>query len=86
MHLLQVLRHLAAGGRAIVCTVHQPSSRLYQQLDKLLMLSQGHTLYYGGSADAIEWFGRLGYQCPFGTSVADFVLDLASGEVATQHR
>ena len=25
----------------------QPSSRLYQRLDKLLLLSEGHTMYYG---------------------------------------
>ncbi len=40
MHLLQLLRQLSQGGRAIVTTIHQPSSRLYQQLDKLLLLSQ----------------------------------------------
>jgi hypothetical protein len=40
MHLLHTLRHLAHGGRAIITTIHQPSSRLYQQLDKLLLLSQ----------------------------------------------
>lgn len=41
MHLLSSLRKLAAGGRAIITTIHQPSSRLYQQLDKLLLLSLG---------------------------------------------
>ena len=46
MHLLQLLRQLSQGGRAIVTTIHQPSSRLYQQLDKLLLLSQV-SLYQG---------------------------------------
>lgn len=40
LHLLSVLRGLASGGRSVVTTIHQPSSRLYQQLDKLLLLSQ----------------------------------------------
>lgn len=40
MHVLSMLRHLAGGGRAVVTTIHQPSSRLYQQLDKLLLLSK----------------------------------------------
>lgn len=40
MHLLTSLRQLAKGGRSIITTIHQPSSRLYQQLDKLLLLSQ----------------------------------------------
>lgn len=47
MHLLTTLRQLASGGRAVVTTIHQPSSRLYMQLDKLLLLSEGHVLYYG---------------------------------------
>lgn len=40
MHCVQILRELAAGGRSIITTIHQPSSRLYQSLDKLLLLSQ----------------------------------------------
>ena len=47
MHLLTTLRQLASGGRAVVTTIHQPSSRLYMQLDKLLLLSEGHVMYYG---------------------------------------
>ena len=47
MNLVTSLCQLAAGGRAVVTTIHQPSSRLYQQLDKLLLLSEGHCMYYG---------------------------------------
>ena len=48
MSLVTTLCELAAGGRAVVTTIHQPSSRLYQQLDKLLLLSDGHCMFYGG--------------------------------------
>ncbi len=47
MNLITSLRQLAADGRAVITTIHQPSSRLYQQLDKLLLLSDGHAMYYG---------------------------------------
>ena len=50
MNLITTLCQLAAGGRAVVTTIHQPSSRLYQQLDKLLLLSDGHAMYYGAPA------------------------------------
>ena len=46
MHLVATLRQLAQGGRAILTTIHQPSSRLYQMLDKLLLLSEGCDLVY----------------------------------------
>ena len=51
MNLVTSLCQLAAGGRAVITTIHQPSSRLYQQLDKLLLLSDGHCMYYGVPGD-----------------------------------
>ena len=34
-------------GASCMVACAQPSSRLYQRLDKLLLLSEGHTMYYG---------------------------------------
>lgn len=53
LHLLVTLRQLALGGRAIATTIHQPSSRLYQQLDRLMLLADGHVAYYG-QADQVR--------------------------------
>jgi ABC-type multidrug transport system ATPase subunit len=58
MRLVTSLRHLAKGGRAIISTIHQPSSRLFQQLDKLLLLSEGHAMYYG--TDTLKPEGKSG--------------------------
>ena len=60
MHLITVLRQLALGGRAVLTTIHQPSSRLYQQLDKLLLLAEGHAIYYG-AADKVGALARICY-------------------------
>ena len=35
LNLLHTLRTLASGGRTIITSIHQPSSRLYQQMDKV---------------------------------------------------
>ena len=86
MRLLQTLRMLATGGRAVVTTIHQPSSRLYQQLDKLLLLSGGHILYYGSAPQAVDYFDQIGYPIPPRVNAADFLLDLASGEVSSKLR
>lgn len=86
MHLLETLRKLAHGGRAVVTTIHQPSSRLYQQLDKLLLLSGGHVLYYGSADQAVDYFDCIGYPIPPRVNAADFLLDLASGEVSSKLR
>ncbi len=35
LRLMHTLRSLASGGRTIVTSIHQPSSRLYKQMDKV---------------------------------------------------
>ena len=77
--LVSTLYALAQGGRTIVTTIHQPSSRMFQKLEKLMLLSEGHVLYYGYNANCVDWFKGLDAPCPFGVNVADFILDLATG-------
>ena len=48
--MVELLRGLASSGRAVVTTIHQPSSNIYRQLDTVLLLSQGHPIYYGEQA------------------------------------
>jgi len=79
LSLVHTLRDLAMGGRTIITTIHQPSSRMYKQLDKLLLLSKGHVMYYGDAQVAGTWFAKLDAPCPFGVSLADHILDMASG-------
>ncbi|GIL87008.1 hypothetical protein Vretimale_14202 [Volvox reticuliferus] len=84
LRLMHTLRSLASGGRTIVTSIHQPSSRLYHQMDKLMLLAQGHLMYYGDAQCVAVWFKMLGQPCPFGTNIADHILDLANGDVATR--
>ncbi|GLI64949.1 hypothetical protein VaNZ11_008354, partial [Volvox africanus] len=81
LHLVQLLRQLAAGGRAIITTIHQPSSRLYRQLDVVMLLAEGHVMYSGDANLAADWFGHFGFALPYGVSLADFILDCATGQV-----
>lgn len=46
LRLMHTLRSLASGGRTILTSIHQPSSRLYKQMDKVgrvLLLFGAHT-------------------------------------------
>ena len=38
----------------------------------------------GRASLAADWFHRLGFSMPFGVNTADFILDLASGDVSTR--
>eukprot|EP00879_Flechtneria_rotunda_P022444 GHRR01023695.1.p1 GENE.GHRR01023695.1~~GHRR01023695.1.p1 ORF type:complete len:455 (+),score=179.90 GHRR01023695.1:174-1538(+) len=46
-----------------------------------MLLAEGHVVYYGAANQVITWFSMLGFQMPYGVNVADFLLDLAQGEV-----
>merc|ERR1711907_120278 len=80
LNLIHTLHDLAqAGNRTIVTTIHQPSSRIYQMLDKLLLMGQGHLLFYGDASAATDYFATIGYTMPYGMNPADYFLDVASG-------
>lgn len=42
-----LLRKLVDRGHAILCTVHQPSAQLFALFDKVLLLKDGQTAYFG---------------------------------------
>lgn len=43
-------------------------------------------MYYGQADHAVIWFCRLGYELPHGINAADFILDLASSDIANDER
>lgn len=79
--IVATLRGLARGGRTVVTTIHQPSSRLYRMFDKVVVLSDGCPIYCGKSGLAMEYFGSIGCDPGFDfMNPADFLLDLANGK------
>ncbi|XP_047077626.1 ABC transporter G family member 14 [Lolium rigidum] len=79
--IVGTLRRMAAGGgRTVVVTIHQPSSRLYHMFDKVLLLSaDGRPVYYGRAADGLSYFASIGFASPLSLNPADLMLDLANG-------
>ncbi|XP_004297158.1 PREDICTED: ABC transporter G family member 21 [Fragaria vesca subsp. vesca] len=78
--IVATLRRLARGGRTVITTIHQPSSRLYRMFDKVVVLSDGCPIYSGHAGRVMEYFGSIGYEVGFNfINPADFLLDLANG-------
>ncbi|CAL0326574.1 unnamed protein product [Lupinus luteus] len=77
--IVSTLWELASGGRTIVMTIHQPSSRIYYMFHKVLLLSEGNTLYFGKGSEAIDYFSNIGYAPAMAMNPSDFLLDLANG-------
>lgn len=79
MKIITTVKRLAAGGRTIVTTIHQPSSRLYHMFDKVVLLSEGSPIYYGSASNAMDYFSSIGFSTSITINPADLLLDLANG-------
>ncbi|WZZ29369.1 hypothetical protein YC2023_012770 [Brassica napus] len=69
-------------GRTVITTIHQPSSRMFHMFDKLLLISEGHPAYYGKAREAMEYFSSLRILPEIAMNPAEFLLDLATGQVS----
>ncbi|XP_057431702.1 ABC transporter G family member 26-like [Lotus japonicus] len=79
--LLLTLQELAKDGRTIITTIHQPSSRIFHMFDKLLLISEGYPVYYGKARETMEYFSSLRFIPQIPMNPAEFLLDLATGQV-----
>lgn len=79
LRILNTVRGLASGGRTVITTIHQPSSRLYHMFDKVVLLSEGCPIYYGLASTAMEYFSSIGFSTSITVNPADLLLDLANG-------
>ncbi|KAL1694829.1 P-loop containing nucleoside triphosphate hydrolase protein [Schizophyllum commune] len=86
-NLVRFLRKLADQGQAILCTIHQPSSLLFESFDRLLLLERGgETVYFGdiGADSHIlrDYFARYGAVCPQNVNPAEYMLEAIGAGIA----
>ncbi|BCS26628.1 putative ABC transporter [Aspergillus puulaauensis] len=82
--VISYVRKLARANKLIIIvSIHQPSSATFQLFDKLLLLSDGKTCYYGPVKDVPPYFGGIGYPVPPQTNPAEFILDIVSSDFAS---
>lgn len=62
--------------RTVIFTIHQPRSNIVALFDRLLLLAKGKTVYSGEFSQCQEYFDHIGYTCPPGFNIADFLVDL----------
>ncbi|URD72647.1 ABC-2 type transporter [Musa troglodytarum] len=79
--LLIILQNLAKVGRTVITTIHQPSSRIFYMFDKLLLMSEGQTIYHGNARESMHYFSSLGFLPEIAMNPAEFLLDIATGHV-----
>mmetsp|Transcript_10203 Transcript_10203/g.17514 ORF Transcript_10203/g.17514 Transcript_10203/m.17514 type:complete len:787 (-) Transcript_10203:1212-3572(-) len=78
--VIKLLKEIASEGKTVITTLHQPSSAMFAEFDKLLLFAEGSVVYFGPGRDAVEYFASIGFPCPYGYNPADFFLELLTDE------
>ncbi|SPP87105.1 blast:Protein scarlet [Drosophila guanche] len=72
--LVATLYELAQKGTTILCTIHQPSSQLFDNFNNVMLLADGRVAFTGSPQHALSFFANHGYYCPEAYNPADFLI------------
>jgi len=77
LSLMNALKDLSDRGECtVVCTIHQPQTKIYNLLDNLILMRKGEIVYQGPCSKAEQYMANAGYPCPNKTNPADHLLDV----------
>ncbi|KAF8117416.1 hypothetical protein N665_0011s0132 [Sinapis alba] len=74
--VVQVLKRIARSGSMVIMSIHQPSARIIDLLDRLIILSQGKSVFSGSPTSLPQFLSEFGHPVPEKENITEFALDL----------
>nr|BBB02490.1 Protein white [Harmonia axyridis] len=78
LNVIQMLKSVALEGRTVIATIHQPSSEIFQLIDKLCLVTEGKIAFLGTSSQTNDFFTKLKIPCPPNFNPADYYVQILS--------
>jgi ABC-type multidrug transport system ATPase subunit len=83
-HIMREITRVAKEERLIIiCTIHQPSTKVYNGFDQLMIMSKGRQAFVGNATAAAAYFDSIGYALPPATNPAEHFLDLVNADFSS---
>lgn len=83
-NIMQEITRVAREERLIiVCTIHQPSTKVYNGFDQVMIMSKGREAFSGNVEDAAPYFNSIGHAVPPATNPAEHFLDLVNSDFSS---
>jgi ABC-type multidrug transport system ATPase subunit len=76
--IMKSFKQQSLGGRSFICSLAQPSPELLRLFDTIMILSKGSCIYFGPRREAVKYFAALGFHCPIGKPVPEFLEELSA--------
>ena len=83
LSLMEYLKEFARGTdpetgrrRRVVVTIHQPSSHIWELIDNVVLLAQGHIQYQGPRQKMNKFFSAYGHPVPVNYNPADHFIEV----------
>ncbi|OMP03621.1 ABC transporter-like protein [Corchorus olitorius] len=73
--VVKVLQRIAQSGSIVIMSIHQPSSKIIGLLDRLILLSEGQTVYNSSPANLPRFFNDFGHPFLESGNSAELALD-----------
>jgi ATP-binding cassette subfamily G (WHITE) protein 2 len=62
----------------VVCTIHQPSPKIFALFDNLILMKKGNIVYQGNTLKVVRFLDQLKMPCPPEENLADHLLTIIS--------
>ncbi|XP_058076221.1 ABC transporter G family member 3 isoform X2 [Magnolia sinica] len=72
--MMVTLKKLASTGCTLIFTMYQSSTEVFGLFDRICLLSNGNTLFFGETLACLQHFSNAGFPCPIMQSPSDHFL------------
>ncbi|CAG8547514.1 37059_t:CDS:10 [Gigaspora margarita] len=85
LELVQTLKEFAVKQKkTIIMVIHQPSSQVFELFDRLLVMADGHVVYFGDGENIVDYLANEGFVCRPNFNPADYMLEILNDSTIKQ--